>query len=674
MQIRTEFPHSVTILENVWIPLANGTQLAAKIWLPDSAHDQPVPALLEYIPYRKSDYTSQRDAKRQAYFAGYGYACVRVDMRGSGDSDGILYDEYLPQEQDDALEVLAWIAQQPWCDGNIGMHGISWGGFNSLQVAARQPPQLKAIIAIGATDDRYHDDVHYMGGCLLTSQMLPWASLMFAYNGSPPDPRWVGDRWREMWLERLEQSPPYIEKWLEHQTRDAYWKQGSVRENYGDIQIPVYMVGGWADSYNNSIPRLMSGLNVPRKALIGPWSHAFPEQCDSPGPPIGFLQESLRWWDYWLKGIDTGIMAEPMMRCWLQDAVPPAPSYPERPGRWIAEPTWPSPFVQEKIYFLNEGSLDDEPRPTQEISIVGLQNHGLDSGGWGGHGSPGESAGDQRSTDGESLTFTSQPLTEPMNLLGPAEVQLTLKVDQPLALVAVRLCDVAPDGRSTLVTWGLLNLTHYRSHETPEPLTPEQVYTVTVPLNLMAYRIPAGHRCRLGISPTYLRHAWPSPKPVMLILLLGKGCKLVIPERPLQPSDDKLPEFPPAEIALPEPIEQLRPERQRQTIERKVPEGKTTFRVYQDSGRIRYKNHGLELDDTSTHTITICDEDPLSLEQTVIYRLEYKRDDWQVVMKTESKLTADASFFYLSNMLEAYEGNVRVFCKAWTKQVARKGV
>jgi hypothetical protein len=323
---------------------------------------------------------------------------------------------------------------------------------------------------------------------------------------------------------------------------------------------------------------------------------------------------------------------------------------------------------------LNEGSLDAEPLPTQEISMVGLQNHGLDSGGWGGHGSPGESAGDQRSADGESLTFTSQPLAEAMNLLGHVKVKLTLKVDQPQALVAVRLCDVAADGRSTLITWGLLNLTHRRSHEVPEPLTPGQVYTVTMPLNLMAYRLPAGHRWRVGISPTYLRHAWPSPKPVMLTLMIGEGCQLILPERPFQPDDDALPDFAPAEIAPPEPIEQLRSERRRQTVTRQAAAGTTTFMLHQDSGRIRYQNHGLELDDISTHTLTIGDDAPLSLEQTVTHRLEYKRDDWQVIMKTESKLTADATFFYLSNMLEAYEGSVRVFCQAWTKQVARNGL
>jgi hypothetical protein len=258
-----------------------------------------------------------------------------------------------------------------------------------------------------------------------------------------------------------------------------------------------------------------------------------------------------------------------------------------------------------------------------------------------------------------------------MNILGRPEVSLSLTVDQPLALVSVRLCDVAPDGRSTLVTWGLLNLTHHQSHEEPLPLIPGQPYTVTVSLNLMAYRLPAGHRWRVGISPTNMRHAWPSPKVVKLSLLAGQGCQLKLPERPFQPTDDALPPFPPAEIAPPEPVEHLRPDERRQTIERDVVNGTTSFTIYQDSGRIRYSKHGLELDDISTHTITVRDDEPLSMEQTVTYRLEYKRGDWQVVMETASKLTADTDHFYISNTLDAYEGPVRVFTKAWTKKISR---
>jgi putative CocE/NonD family hydrolase len=242
MNTRTEFPVPIREVENTWIPLSDGARLAARIWLPENAEADPVPAVLEYLPYRKNDGTAVRDALRHPYLAGHGYAMIRVDMRGSGDSDGILYDEYLPQEQEDALEVLAWIGRQPWCSGNIGMFGKSWGGFNSLQIAARRPPELKAVIAIAFTDDRYADDVHYMGGCVLGSQMLSWASVMLSYNAAPPDPRFVGSRWREMWLQRLRQSPPFVEQWLSHQRRDDYWQHGSVCEEYGDINSATPML------------------------------------------------------------------------------------------------------------------------------------------------------------------------------------------------------------------------------------------------------------------------------------------------------------------------------------------------------------------------------------------------------------------------------------------------
>jgi uncharacterized protein len=227
------------MIQNTWIPLADGCRLAARIWLPEDAETDPVPAILEYIPYRKTDGTAARDALIHPYFAGHGYAAVRVDLRGSGDSDGVLLDEYLPQEQEDALEVLAWLAEQPWCTGSIGMIGKSWGGFNSLQVAALRPPELKAIVTVCSTDDRYADDVHYLGGCVLGSKMLPWASTMLGLNALPPDPDVVGERWREVWLDRLERTPAFVEAWLTHQRRDAYWKQGSVCEDFSAITCAV---------------------------------------------------------------------------------------------------------------------------------------------------------------------------------------------------------------------------------------------------------------------------------------------------------------------------------------------------------------------------------------------------------------------------------------------------
>jgi len=676
-RVKTDFPCPIREIENTWIPLSDGTRLAARIWLPVDAEKQPVPALLEYIPYRKNDGTAVRDAIRHPYLAGHGYACVRVDIRGSGESDGILYDEYLAQEHDDCLEVMDWIAAQPWCEGGLGMFGKSWGGFNALQVAARRPPQLKALITIGFTDDRYHDDVHYMGGCVLASQMLSWATVMFGYNAQPPDPRWVGEKWREMWLERMEKTPPFVEAWLTHQRRDAFWKHGSVGEDYSAIDVPVYAVGGWGDAYNNSIPRLLAGLTVPRKGLIGAWSHNYPEE-GVPGPNIGFTQESLRWWDHWLKGTDSGIMDEPMLRCWMLESEAPATWYGERQGRWVADPSWPSPCVSEQILHLcSDGAanaLRDAPAEPHTLAIVGQLRHGFESGEWGSFGSKGEFPPDQRAADGECLSFTSAPVGEPVAILGNPQVDLQLAVDKPQALVAVRLCDVAPDGASTLVSWGLLNLSHRDSHEDPEPAEPGKRYRVTVQLRMMGYQVAAGHRWRVGLSPTFARHAWPSPELAQLTLFTGEGCRLRLPVRTPQPGDDALAAFEPAEISPPLAVARVRTSRRVHTVTQDHVDGWTTMTMESDEGRLRFLDNGLETDHRSVETFKVRDGDPLSTSEHIRTVIEFQRDDWRVRVETDSLMTADAGHFHLANQMDAYEGDVRVFTKSWTTSIPRDNV
>ncbi len=227
-----------------------------------------MPAILEYLPYRKRDGTAARDELTHPYFAGHGYACLRLDMRGNGESDGVMLDEYAPQEQDDALEVIAWVAAQDWCSGKVGMIGISWGGFNGLQVAARRPEALKAIITLCSTDDRYADDIHFKGGCVITEN-LGWGATMLAYSSRPPDPALVGDAWREMWMERLEIEPFLAAHWLRHPLRDVYWQHGSVCEDFGAIEAAVLAVGGWNDAYSNAIPRMVRNLRSPARASSG---------------------------------------------------------------------------------------------------------------------------------------------------------------------------------------------------------------------------------------------------------------------------------------------------------------------------------------------------------------------------------------------------------------------
>ncbi|MCP4420878.1 MAG: CocE/NonD family hydrolase [Chloroflexi bacterium] len=670
MQIKTEFPHKIQEIENCWIPLVDGSRLAARIWLPVTATDHPVPAILEYLPYRKNDFTAQRDAIHHPYFAGHGYAAVRVDMRGCGDSDGILYDEYLLQEQDDGLEVLAWIANQPWCTGDVGMIGISWGGFNGLQIAARRPPELKAIITLCSTDDRFADDVHYMGGCILASDMLNWASIMLAYNARPPDPRFVGERWREMWLERMEETPPFVEAWLKHQRRNEYWQHGSVCENYDDISCPVYAVGGWADGYSNVVFRLLDGLSGPRKGLIGPWAHLYPETA-VPHPQIGFLQECLRWWDKWLKGKETGIMDEPMLRVWMQDSVPPQTHYESRAGRWVAESSWPTPTISAQTYFLNDDMLDFEPSESREQTILGKQTTGLDAGVWWSSGLPGDMASDQQLEDSQSLCFTSAPLTKPVEILGFPEVRLTLAVDRPLALLAIRLCDVAPDGASTLISRGLLNLTHRESHENPTLLQMKRPYEITIRLNGIAHSLPVGHRWRIALSPTYWPHAWPSPESVTLTLFTGEASKLILPVRPPRTEDVDLTPFAAPEISAPLAVETRREASRERVIERDLIGDEVRLVDKVDNGRFHLINADIEYEAVAKNCFTIVENAPLSATVRCDRMIEIGRSAGQIRIETSSEMSSDATTFYVTNSLTAFEDESQVFAKTWRCEIPR---
>jgi putative CocE/NonD family hydrolase len=548
MTIQTQFPRTTRVIYHAVIPLSDGVNLSARIWLPVDAEDDPVPAILEYLPYRKSDGSSERDALNHPYFAGHGYASIRVDMRGSGDSEGVLLGEYLQREQDDGLEILAWIADQPWCTGSIGMIGISWGGFNGLQVAARRPPELKAVVSICSTDDRYADDIHSMGGCMSVDRVA-WGSTMFAINATPPDPALVGDKWRDMWMQRLEGSGFWIEEWHKHQRRDDFFKHGSICENYSDIQCPVYLVGGWADGYTNPVFRMLEHLQAPRKALVGPWAHKYPNFA-LPGPQIGFLQECLRWWDQWLKGVDTGIMDEPMVRVWMQDSITPRPYYVERPGRWVAEEKWPSPRIQTTLYPLGPNTIakpGSRPRG-QTLKICSPQTTGMQGGKWCPYGLIPDQASDQRAEAGGSLIFDSDPLNSPLEIMGAPIARLTITANRENALVAVTLSEVLPDGAVTRMSYGILNLTHRDSHEIPVPVVPGEHYQIAIQLNECAQKIGADSRLRLAISSAYWPIVWPSPKAVTLGIITETSA-LELPVRPERADDEKLRKFDPPETA-----------------------------------------------------------------------------------------------------------------------------
>ncbi len=670
---RTELD-SLREIENVWIPMADGCRIAARIWMPDTAETEAVPAILEYIPYRKRDFMRARDEPIHRYFAMRGYAAVRVDVRGSGDSEGVLHDEYSPQEHADALEIIDWLSRQTWCTGSVGMMGISWGGFNALQVAALRPPALKAIITLCSTDDRYSDDAHYMGGCLINENMQ-WGSILTLYSALPPDPQIVGERWRDMWLQRLEALEPFPALWLRHQWRDDYWKHGSVCEDIVAIDVPVYAIGGWADGYSNAVPRLMANLTCPKKGLIGPWAHVFPHD-GVPGPAIGFLQEAVRWWDHWLKGSNTGIMDEPAFRVWMQESVAPLPQYESWPGRWIAEEAWPSPRIRQHRLYLNPGHLWLDKAAPVELSFSSPQTTGLRGGEWCGFGAEGEMPRDQRSDDGGSLVFDSDPLDERMEILGAPLVDLELRSDKPVALLAARLCDVAPDGSSLRVSYGLLNLTHRDSHENPSALVPGEWTPVRLQLNDVAHAFPPGHRIRLSLSSSYWPIAWPSPAAAVIGVRTGQSA-LDLPLRPPRPEDQTLRPFEAPEAAPGITHKKLRQLPIRRRLETDMTTNEVVYTLYSDAGEFggaslaRLEEIDLDLGYTQLKRYRIIENDPLSAQTDFDQTALLRRGDWSVRIECRTRLAATAEVFQFTGDLVVYEGDNTVARRDWTIAIPR---
>ena len=665
--IRTDFPYKVRVVESLPIQLPCGTILSAKAWLPET--DTPVPAVLEYLPYRKRDGTRARDQGLHGYLAGFGYAAIRLDIRGMGDSEGILHDEYTPTEQQDGVDAIAWLAGQDWCDGQVAMIGISWSGFNGLQIAALQPPALKTVITLGSTDDRYATDVHYIGGCL-SKDNVDWSATMMAQNDLPPDPEIVGSKWRKMWMERIKANEPWSHIWMAHQRRDAYWQQGSICQDFSKVTIPVYAISGWADNYSEAIPRMLTNLTGPRLGLIGPWAHSFPHDV-AVEPAIGWLQECLRWLDHWLKGRDTGIMQEPMLRAWMQDPVPPQTCYTTRPGRWVGEETWPSPRITDTRFALNpDHRLGGAPEPG-EAAINSPLWVGAGAGEIGRYGNDADWPGDQREDDAGSLVFTTSPLTDPLEILGAAKLHLTFTSDRPWALAAVRLNDVAPNGASTRVALGVLNLTHRHSPERPEPLTAGQTHQATIELDDIAHHFPTGHRIAVAISTTYWPIAWPSPERATLTIRLGQS-HLTLPIRPPRREDADLRPFDSPEQAEDSPtLTRSIPATYPRQVIRDLITGKMTVDFPRWTYEIDYLDTATTFTSEGYARFHITGDDPLSAETICEYKVALKRPDMTAGHMSRTRMTCDATHFHLETELHVTEDGVEIFKRDWHRRIPR---
>jgi predicted acyl esterase len=648
------------------ITLSDSTRLSTRLWKPVDAGDKPVPAILEFLPYRKRDGTTARDALTHPYFAQRGYACARVDMRGNGDSYGLMEDEYSQQELDDAVEVIQHLAAQPWCNGSVGMMGISWGGFNSLQVAAMTPPELKAIITLCSTVDRYADDIHYKGGCLL-NENLGWGATMWSYSSRAPDPA-LREDWREMWLDRLENEPFLPSTWLRHQTRDDYWKHGSVCEDFSAIKAKVLVLGGWGDAYKNTASNIVENIEG-SKGIMGPWVHKYPHFA-IPEPRIGFLQEALRWWDNWLKGVETGVEDDPDLRLYQMDGVRPQTWYTERAGRWVSQTPERDAKVDRPFaeYFLNHDGLGEQ-RGLLDVTVSSPQDCGADSGEYCAIWLGPEMPGDQRRDDALSATWDSDALSADMQITGAPQITLKLSSDQATAKIAVRLNHIHPDGASTRITYGVLNLCHRDGHEVSSPLPLNEAITATLNLDQCAYTVPAGHRLRISISNCYWPLLWPSP--VSTILNIHEGTVQI----PLvNEVAGHTVAFPPPEAADPWQTKTIREGTNSRRQETDLNTGIVHLHIEDDFGKVRDADHGLINGSIAREHWQIHPDDPLSAKGTCHWTDELERKDIKLRTEARCVMWSDSDHFYLNAKIEAFENDRRIYKRDVSDKIPRNGI
>ena len=528
------------------IPMKDGVQLAVNLYMPDGAKpEDKFPAILEYLPYRKDDWTLSRDWDLHLYWVRRGYVTARVDIRGTGASEGSPPDrEYSDQEQQDGLEVIDWLSKQSWSNGNLGMMGISWGGFNAIQMAKRHPPALKAIIAVCATEELFHDDIHYIDGLMHVDEFEPAMDLELGLTRSPDFP--TDDK---SLAQRFDASPWFL-LYLHQQRDGAFWRRASVApDRYGEYTVPSFMIGGFLDGYRNSLARFFEKSKAPIKALLGPWNHTFPHDAE-PGPATEWREEATRWWDYWLKGKQNGIMDEPRFEVFMRRPYPPDPNIKEVPGEWRAEKTWPPRDASKETLFLERdhslGVIAPASRDTSQHELKYVPSIGGEAGFWWG-----DFATDQRPTDAYSLVYDSAPIEKETAVFGWPRAQLQVSADAPLADWFVRLSDVAPDGTVTLITGAGQSGAQRESAAYPADLEPGRKYLIPIELHFTSWIFPPGHRIRVAISNALWPMIWPTPYEMTTSLYLGgeQTSRIELPLVPVEPT--ARPHFPPIEVSPP---------------------------------------------------------------------------------------------------------------------------
>jgi uncharacterized protein len=662
-------PYGVEIRE-LWIPMPDGVRLSATLHFPTTkGRAEKFPAVLEYLPYRKDevkDFSSVHD-----YFARHGLVSVQVDIRGTGRSEGQLPDrEYSQQEQEDGLRVIEWLANQRWSNGNVGMFGISWGGFNSLQLAMRNPPALKAIIAIDATEALFHDDVHFIDGMMHVDEYEVNVDLTMAVTRSPDFPT------DEASLAARFDRPPWILIYKRHPSAGEFWDE-PVRP-LSTIKVPVFMIGGLLDGYRDSIPRMLASIGAPTKALLGPWNHNEPHDA-VPGPAAEWRDQAVEWWDHWLRGRANGAMRGPKLAVYMNHWYPPDLQIKEIPGEWRAEEGWPPRDQRAQVFYLDGAhALDRQPAATTRHELAYRPASTQEGGGpdfwWG------DVYGDQRSVDAYSLTYDSAPLSQALSILGRPRACLRVSATAPTAHWFVTLSDVAPDGVTTFVSGAGQAGAQRESMRDPTPLTPGKIYDLCIDLHLASWVFPAGHRVHVAVSNSMWPMIWPTPYAMTTTLELGgeQGSRI---DLPVVPDQGRLPApvFKAAETPDKAPAEPLQPDEM--NLSSNVPG------LLWTAGREPAKQHGIvewrggSTDDfpwgreeVSEHIVYRADDvhperSSVLGESAMTVRLTDRELVWRTVLDVHS----DEKNFYLDVKRELSENGKLIRNRHWQDTVARDG-
>jgi putative CocE/NonD family hydrolase len=659
-------PYPKNIAFEVWFPGGRTLTMRAHYWYhaPSMRAGKRLPAIIDFNPYRRRDGMLYVDSMMYPWFSFNEYLCFRVDLHGSGDSEGTMSDEYTEEELSSCVQIIEQVAKLPFCDGNVGMMGKSWSAINSLVVAARddRPSALKAIVFCCGTDDRFDDDVHYMGGAQMYDQPS-WAASMWGWLPMPPDPAIVGDRWKEMWRERVRSLNFWFDPWVTHQTRDEYWRKISVRDHYEKVGVPVFAISGWLDGYKNPAERAvraLGGLGKPVAGILGPWGHKYPFD-GYPGPRVDWLRYIVpHWWDRYLKGkTPDEATAWPQLTVWLGDSREPdrVPDYVDR-GSWVAEDhDWQSRTQPHTLYLGGAHTLRAQPLGDAEhvsISSDRLVGTGmLESTSWGECDND-DLPRDQRDTDRRSFFFDSAPLEADLPCFGYPEVTLELECTNSPAAIAVRLCEVSPEtGKSHLVTYRFWNL-GYLNGELGEPQpVPSGRFTVKLPLNVMGHTFKRGWKIRLSISPANVPTLWRASGTAEVTLHAGgSSSKLVLPGRPARAEDTRIERLigtPVTAHVNPDryaPIEKtIRDGANRRTARAVEIGGKPGVAVSKlmDGGSYVYGGilDHLLVDSSATEEFTTIADDPLSSTMIARYDSKLARGNWRVRAVTESKVWSE---------------------------------